>query len=147
MSLHQADSVFARNRYGLTKIVEEIAVRELAALLPQSRTNVTITMVAPGLCSTGLGRDARTLTKILHETMRALVARTSEVGSRTILHGLVVGEEGHGKWLSGCQVKEHWQPAWVSNEAGKKFQKKFWDELVVRLEEKQPGCIERLSSL
>ncbi len=102
-------------------------------------------MVAPGLCSTGLGRDARTFTKIMHETVRAMMARTAEVGSRTILHGLVAGEESHGKLLSGCKIKEYWVPDWVSNAEGQRLQKEIWKELVARLEEVQPGCVSQLS--
>lgn len=131
-------------RYALTKLVEECAVRHFAAVCPVQRTGVVITMVAPGLCTTGLGRDARTFTKILHEAVRAMMARTAEVGSRTILHGLLVGEEGHGKLLSGCKIKEFWVPVWLANEDGQKLQKGIWDELVSRLESVHPGCISRL---
>ncbi|KAF6784158.1 short-chain dehydrogenase [Colletotrichum sojae] len=106
------------SRYALTKLVEECAVRQFAAHFPVDRTGVVVTMVAPGLCNTGLGRDASAFTKIMHEAIRALMARTAEVGSRTILHGLVVGEEGHGKLLSGCKIKEFWVPDWVSNDEG-----------------------------
>ncbi|GFF51314.1 retinol dehydrogenase 12 [Aspergillus udagawae] len=132
------------SRYALTKLVEECAVRQLAALCPVERTGVVITMVAPGLCSTGLGRDVRTFTKIMHEAVRAMMARTAEEGSRTILHGLLVGEEGHGKLLSGCKIKECWVPTWFTNEEGQTLQKGIWDELVSRLETVQSGCISRL---
>lgn len=101
-------------------------------------------MVAPGLCTTGLGRDARTFTKLMHEAVRAMMARTAEVGSRTILHGLLVGAEGHGKLLSGCSIKEFWVPTWLTNNEGQKLQKGIWDELVWKLESAQPGCISQL---
>ncbi|KAK2773329.1 short-chain dehydrogenase reductase family [Colletotrichum kahawae] len=132
-------------RYALTKLVEECAVRQFAAQFPVDRTGVVITMVAPGLCTTGLGRDARTLTKIMHEVVRAMMARTAEVGSRTILHGLMVGEEGHGKLLSGCKIKEFWVPDWFCNDEGQRLQKAIWKELVAKLEQVQPGCISQLS--
>ncbi|KAL4867501.1 hypothetical protein BDV12DRAFT_186672 [Aspergillus spectabilis] len=131
-------------RYALTKLVEEYAVRQFAALCPVERTGVVITMVAPGLCTTGLGRDARTFTKIIHEAIRAMLARTAEVGSRTILHGLLVGGDGHGKLLSGCKIKEYWVPTWITNEEGQKLQKRIWDELVSRLESVRPGCFSQL---
>ena len=81
----------------------------------------------------------------MHETVRTVMARTAEVGSRTILHGLVAGEENHGKLLSGCKIKEYWVPDWVSNAEGQHLQKDIWKELVVRLEEVQPGCVSQLS--
>ncbi|KAF6845532.1 short-chain dehydrogenase, partial [Colletotrichum musicola] len=122
------------SRYALTKLVEECAVRQFAAQFPVDRTGVVITMVAPGLCNTGLGRDASTFTKIMHEAIRVLMARTAEVGSRTILHGLVVGEEGHGKLQSGCKIKEFWVPDWLNNDGGQRLQKAIWKELVAKLE-------------
>lgn len=134
-----------RIRYALTKLVEECAARQFAAVCRVERTGVIVNMVAPGLCSTGLGRDARTFTKIMHESIRAMMARTAEEGSRTILHGLVAGEESHGKLLSGCKVKEYWVPDWVSNAEGQRLQKDIWRELVARLEEVQPGCISQFS--
>ncbi|KAL8952976.1 MAG: hypothetical protein Q9222_001152 [Ikaeria aurantiellina] len=134
-------------RYALTKLVEELVVRQFAALNPVQDTNVVVNMVAPGLCSTGLGRDVRTFTKIAHETIRAVMARTPEVGSRTILHGLVAGEESHGKLLSGCKIKEYWVPEWINNAEGLKLQNDTWTELASRLEEVQPGCISQLSQL
>lgn len=74
-----------------------------------------------------------------------MMARTAEVGSRTILHGLVAGEKSHGKLLSGCEIKEYWVPDWVSGAEGQRLQKAIWTELVDRLEEVRPGCISRLS--
>lgn len=136
-----------KTRYALTKLVEECAVRQFAALCPVERTGVVVNMVAPGLCSTGLGRDARTFTKIMHEMIRAVMARTAEVGSRTILHGLVAGDESHGKLLSGCKIKEYWVPDWVGNAEGQRLQKAIWKELVARLEEVRPGCIAQLSQI
>ena len=83
----------------------------------------------------------------MHETLRAMMARTAEVGSRTILHGLVAGEESHGKLLSGCKIKEYWVPNWLSNAEGQRLQKDVWKELVARLEEVQHGCVLQLSQI
>ncbi|KAL8927835.1 MAG: hypothetical protein Q9172_001208 [Xanthocarpia lactea] len=125
-------------------LVEKCAVRQFAALYPVESTGVIVNMVASGLCSTGLGRNVRTFTKIMHETVRAMMARTAEVGSRTILHGLVAGEESHGKLLSDCKIKEYWVPDWVSNAEGQRLQRDIWKELVARLEEIQPRYISQL---
>lgn len=100
-------------------------------------------MVAPGLCATPLGKDVRSFTKAAHTAIKGFMARTPEVGSRTILHGLVAGEASHGKLCSGCQIKEYWVPRWVSNDEGQKFQKRFWSELEAKLEKLQPGSVAR----
>ncbi|KAH9907279.1 hypothetical protein F4778DRAFT_721249 [Xylariomycetidae sp. FL2044] len=131
-------------RYPLSKLVEEFAVRQFAALCPVERTGVVVNMVAPGLCSTGLGRDATLFTKLLHGLYRTMMARSAEVGSRTYLHGLVAGEESHGKLLSGCKIKEYWVPDWVTNAEGRRLQETIWKELTERLEGVHAGCISQL---
>lgn len=82
------------------------AVRALAEQYPFEKTQVVINMVSPGICTTGLARDTRTLLRVLQGLIRAVVARTAEEGSRTILHALLAEEPTHGKNLSGCQIKE-----------------------------------------
>lgn len=141
---HQSFVFETESRYALTKLVEECAVRQLAATFPVKQSRVTINMVAPGLCSTGLGSDARIFTKIIHEGIRAMMARTAEMGSRTILHGLVAGEESHGKLLSGCEIKEHWVPKWVIDSEGQRLQKEIFKELVDKLNKVQPGILSQL---
>lgn len=101
-----SDKTHAKCRYALTKLVEMYAVREFAAQFPVEKTGVIINQVAPGYCSTGLGRDTGTRTKIFMAVTRPVLARTAEEGSRTILHGIVADEDSHGKFLSGCKTKE-----------------------------------------
>ncbi len=120
-------------------------MRQFAALCPVEQTGVIMNIVAPGLCSTGLGRDTGSLTKATLAALRAMAARTPEVGSRVILSGLVLGDESHGKLISGSKIKEYWVPGWLSNAEGQKLQKDIWKELVERLEEVQPGCVFQLS--
>ena len=127
--------------------MEELAVRQFSKSAPVERTGVIVNMVAPGLCHSGLGRDAGSLTKTMLSALKAMMARTSEEGSRTILHGLVAGEESHGKLLSGCKIKEFWVPDWVSSIDGQRLQEKVWTELVEKFENVRPGCVERLSTL
>jgi hypothetical protein len=131
--------------YSLSKLLEECAVRQFAAFCPVEKTGVIMNIVAPGLCSTGLGRDAGPLTRATVGTLRAVAARTPAVGSRVILSGLVLGNESHGKLISGAKIKEHWVPDWLSNAEGQQLQEDVWKELVRLLERVQPGCISHLS--
>jgi len=82
------------------------AVRAFADAYPVNKTNVIINMVAPGICSTGLGRDASMVFRAAQGVLRAIWARTAEEGSRTILHAVIEDESSHGKHLSGCKIKE-----------------------------------------
>jgi NAD(P)-dependent dehydrogenase (short-subunit alcohol dehydrogenase family) len=128
-------------RYSLSKLVEECAIRQLAALCPVAQTGVVINIVAPGLCSTGLGRDTGSATKAVIGAFRAMGARTPEVGSRVILSGLALGDDSHGKLISGCKIKEYWMPSWLNNVEGQKLQEEIWKELAEWLEKVRPGCI------
>ncbi|KAH7353804.1 hypothetical protein B0T11DRAFT_320706 [Plectosphaerella cucumerina] len=127
-------------RYALSKLVETFAYRKFAENFPVEVTGVTVNLVNPGLCSTGLGRDARSWTKFWVSALRAAVARDAEGGSRTVLHAIV--EKGsHGKFLSGCKIKEFWIPEWMTSTEGEELHDKIWRELSTILEETQPGCL------
>ncbi|KAK8136023.1 hypothetical protein PG984_003963 [Apiospora sp. TS-2023a] len=79
----------------------------LARLYPPEKTGVVINMVNPGLCRTGLARYSTWYYQLYIDVIRVLLgARTAEAGSRTILYGVAAGEETHGKFLSGCEIKE-----------------------------------------
>lgn len=122
-------------------------MRQLTAAVPVERTGVVVNMVAPGLCHSGLGRDAGSFTKAMLSAIKAMMARTSEEGSRTILHGLVAGGESHGKLLSGCKIKEFWVPDWVKNVEGQRLQRGIWTELIEKFEHVEPECVKQLSGL
>ncbi|KAF2637502.1 short chain dehydrogenase [Massarina eburnea CBS 473.64] len=93
-------------RYSLTKLVEMYAVRAVAEQFPFKKTRVIINMNAPGICSTGLARETRTLVRAAQGVIRIVFARSAEEGSRTTIHALVEQEPTHGKHLSGCKIKE-----------------------------------------
>jgi NAD(P)-dependent dehydrogenase (short-subunit alcohol dehydrogenase family) len=93
-------------RYGLTKLVEMYAVREFTERFAVEETGVVVNMVCPGLCATGLARDAKMLTRAVHGGLRAALSRSAEEGSRAILNAIFTEEDTHGKHLSGCAVGE-----------------------------------------
>lgn len=128
------------DRTSLTKLVEMYAVREMAAQYPVEETGGIINMTAPGLCSASLGHDASASTRAVHGILRIIMVHTAEEGSRTLLHGIVGDENTHGKHLSGCEVKEHRMPSWMTDEGGQRSQKQLWKELVAKMESVQPGC-------
>lgn len=83
------------------------AIRELAALAPPERTGIIINMISPGLCKTGLTRHATFKTRVTMMLFNALLGRTAEMGSRSVLHALVGDASTHGKYLSDCAIKEY----------------------------------------
>lgn len=92
--------------YRLTKLMEIMAVRHLARLIPVSRTGVVMNLVCPGLCVTDLTRNAPPSLRERIDQQRAQYGRTAEDGSRTLLYGAIAGEESHGCYLDSCKIAE-----------------------------------------
>lgn len=92
--------------YTLSKLLLHFAFLELTRRAPFSRTGVVINLVNPGICHSGLSRNANFVMRLQIAFVRFLLARSTEVGSRTLLHGVTAGEEGHGKYLSECEIAE-----------------------------------------
>ncbi|KAL1855157.1 hypothetical protein Plec18167_002144 [Paecilomyces lecythidis] len=121
-------------RYPTSKLLEVFFVREMAARRPRDSYPVTINMVNPGFCHSELVREG---SSFLLSTMKYVLARTTEVGSRTLVHGVSAGPETHGQYLNKCKVEE---PATiVTCPEGPKTQQRVWDELIAKLEKIEPG--------
>ncbi|KAK8134467.1 Short-chain dehydrogenase/reductase SDR [Apiospora sp. TS-2023a] len=117
------------------------AVRELA-----ERSSVTgkgdsiINTPNPSFCTSNLAHesaDSRAF-KVFEKVM----ARSAEEGSRVLVHGLLVGPETNGQYLSNCQVET--PRSQVTGKWGQRVQKKLVDELLERLNNIQPGIISDL---
>lgn len=68
---------------------------------------------------------------------KKILARTTEVGSRTIVHGASFGPKSHGQYLPDCKIE---MPMGIckGEEAGG-LQSRVWEELKGKLEAIQPG--------
>ena len=91
----------------LIAVLEVMFVRELSSRLPVP-TPVAVSAVNPGLCHSRLTRNVNSFRRLGLTTLKALFARTTEVGSRTLVHPLVEPDEmsRHGRFLSSCEPKE-----------------------------------------
>ena len=115
-----------------------MAVRELAQAITNSgKPFVIINTVNPGYCISELQRNAPPILYFFIQLGTFLLARTTEVGSRTLFAGAVAGEESHGMYMSECKVKE--PSAFVSSEDGAQSQKKVSEQLLKILESIQPS--------
>lgn len=85
-------------------MLEVLYTRALAEKAKQSRKpEVIINYLNPGLCHSELARDSGWGLAI----MKALLARSTEVGSRTLVHaGTEAGTESHGHYLSSSRISE-----------------------------------------
>ena len=91
------------DRYPVSKLLEVFYCQELADRMKKSdKPPVTVNFLNPGLCHSELGRDGPWLLTVL----KFFFARTTEVGSRTLVHATEAGEGSHGQYLSSCQIAE-----------------------------------------
>jgi hypothetical protein len=73
---------------------------------------------------------------------KLLFARTTEYGSRTLVHAASQGPETHGRYLSGCAVANRGGIAAAADV--KEIQERVWREISEKLERIRPGISEGL---
>ena len=82
-------------------------MRELAAQAATDASGkplVIINCLNPGFCVSELGREVAGPTKWVMIVMRKLMARTTEVGSRTLVAGVLADEKSHGEYMTDGHV-------------------------------------------
>lgn len=91
-------------RYNASKLLEVFYCRVLATKMTESaKPAVTLNFTNPGLCSTELSKEGG-WRGLLFSAIKILIARTAEVGSRTLVAGGVAGPDSHGQYLSDSKV-------------------------------------------
>lgn len=131
---HDSSPSAREDLYSISKLLPLLAVRAIAERCPVSKFPVTINVADPGLCWSELARDFPSIGGWL--VMLAL-ARSTEVGSRTLVHSAAQGPSSHGCYLSGCKIEEP-SPV-ITCPEGKELQERVWKEIVTELEAIQPG--------
>lgn len=120
-------------RYPTSKLLEVLAIRQIAPTMESS--NVILNYLNPGLCHSELGRDAGWGLYFV----KLLLARSTEVGSRTLVAATVAGEESHGKYMHDGKVDEGELSPFVRSADGDAAARKVWIELQGILENIQKG--------
>ncbi|KAK5120006.1 hypothetical protein LTR85_007082 [Meristemomyces frigidus] len=130
------------NRYGLSKALVFYSLRELAARSPLTTdSNVIVSVLTPGACKTDIFRDeASAGGKLAMAAGLAVFARTTEVGSRTLVHGIDsdLPMEAHGRFLMDCKLAQN--GTIVESAQGQDLAQKWNKELFHLLEDIVPGC-------
>lgn len=88
------------SRYNIAKLLILYVVRELASRMKASgKPVVIINTPNPSYCKSGLLRD--------HEGPAPpdFLARTTEMGSRALVDGVLAGPESNGQYLTNCHVQ------------------------------------------
>lgn len=135
VKLDDEKSARMEERYATSKLLEVFAVREIAPRISDS--GVVLNMLNPGLCHSELARDSGWGLWML----KLILARSTEVGSRTLLAAAAAGSESHGAYMTNGKVANGALSPFVRSEDGTKAQKKVWNELGEILEKIQPGIM------
>ncbi|UKZ84392.1 uncharacterized protein TrAFT101_000303 [Trichoderma asperellum] len=127
-------------RYPLSKLLVLYATREIAERTRSSnKGNFIINAPNPSWCKSDLGRE---MDSSGYKMVEKIMARSTEEGSRTLVHGLLTDETSNGHYLSNCHVQV---PAkHVTNQWAQKVQKKFFGELLGKLEAIAPEVTSNL---
>lgn len=92
-----------------------------------SENKVVVLACCPGQCKTNLYRQFGVGVRAFMTLFNAVIARTAEQGARTLVTGLLKGEEAMGKmWVN--DGFDDWSPG-ISEEEWKVLQKKVWEEV------------------
>ncbi|KAJ3254851.1 hypothetical protein HDU77_003913 [Chytriomyces hyalinus] len=141
LNVNSPDFERLQERYNVTKLMQVFIARELAQRVNCDR--VIVNFLNPGLCHSNLTSTAKGWGSFMVETLKYWIGRTTEVGSRTLVHALSAGKESHGQYLSDCKVEP---PAvFVTSDEGVKVQKRLWEELTEILENVRPGILKNIA--
>ncbi|KAG1812102.1 uncharacterized protein BJ212DRAFT_1371395 [Suillus subaureus] len=110
-------------------LLEVMFIRELSSRLP-TPTLVAVSAVNPGFCHSRLTREdeSNPILNFAKSIYKGLVARTTEMGSRTLVHAAIEpGErDRHGYYLSSCEVTE--ESDYALSAEGREVSKRLWHE-------------------
>ena len=126
--------------YCVTKLIEILFVREL---VKHTGSNPVITLVNPGLCHSDFQRNiVSSVASRVGGLLKTLLARTTEVGSRTLVAGICAGPESHGEYMSDCRNQD--VAPLIYKAAGEKVQLSVYDQTLSVLEKIQPGISDNI---
>ncbi|KAF2654171.1 short-chain dehydrogenase [Lophiostoma macrostomum CBS 122681] len=133
-------------RYQVSKLLEVLTVRQMAERSKGKNGSdavVTINSVNPGLCKSELAsRNSPLLLTIVTFFAHALLARTAEHGSRTLVHAASQGPETHGAYMSDCKITD--PSDFVLSTEGHAVGGRVYNELMAKLEAIKPGVTQNL---
>ena len=91
-----------------------------------------------------LSREATGLLAWTFWLSKLLFARTTEYGSRTLVHAISQGPETHGKHLSSCAIANRGGIAAAAD--ADEVEERVWKEICEKLESIKPGILDGLQS-
>ncbi|KGO45156.1 Short-chain dehydrogenase/reductase SDR [Penicillium expansum] len=134
-SLNNKEATNMSGRYPLSKLLVLFGVRAFANQFANGKAPlVIINTPNPSFCKSQLARETDNFGQRVFEKV---LARTTEEGSRTLVHGILADEKSNGQYLTDCHV--HSPSCIVTDKKGVMIQEAFFKELVTKLEKIAPG--------
>lgn len=89
----------------MSKLLEVLALRELADLISaSSKPRVILNCLTPGFCHSDIIRETTAVQAVGRWILKFLLARSTELGSRTLVASAEAGDESHGQYMADCEV-------------------------------------------
>lgn len=95
------------DRYNTSKLLEILVVHHLASLAGSKTADssaVVMNTVNPGFCHSELTRE---FANVAVSVLKALIARTTEEGSRVLVLATAAGKESHGQYFTDGHVERY----------------------------------------
>lgn len=129
-------------RYGQTKLLDILLVRHLAAVLaqtsPSSSSPIIVNTLSPGLCNTDTMKDEISpIVRFVAQPFMKILARTPEIGARTLVIAASSGEETMGEYMDDGKVAL--VSPFARSEEGQRAGQAVCKELLEKLERVVPG--------
>ena len=102
-------------RYSVSKLMDIYMVVEMANAVPRidGEPAVIVNAVTPGFCKSEL--LTREKAPLILKVVQALTGRSTEEGSKALIHAASSTSETHGKWLENGRVAEYMHPHILSD--------------------------------
>ncbi|KAL8280529.1 hypothetical protein RQP46_007177 [Phenoliferia psychrophenolica] len=131
-ALNDAAHFDGKDRYNVSKLLNVFLARKLAAA---AGDDVVVNVVNPGLCHSELTRSAKGLVAVFMTVFKALLARTTEVGSRNLVWACL-NETPPGAYVSNCEVTE--ESDFALSPEGRSAEERVWADLTAIWEKEAP---------
>ncbi|KAK9350868.1 hypothetical protein V1523DRAFT_418440 [Lipomyces doorenjongii] len=120
-------------RYPISKLLTLYAVRDFAERLKASSkgSTVVINSANPSFCKSGLLNSTKDAGSLGTKLQKKALARSTEEGSRALVHGVTAGPETNGHYLNNCHIQT--PSSSVTSAKGVHIQKRFSKELFAKL--------------
>jgi NAD(P)-dependent dehydrogenase (short-subunit alcohol dehydrogenase family) len=103
--LNDPETPHMAGRYNLSKLLVIYAVRECAERTKSSgKGPCIINTPNPSFCKSRLAKESEGTAGF--KVFESALARSTEEGSRALVHGLLAGPETNGQYLTNCKVQE-----------------------------------------